>query len=80
MELGSAVTVVLASRLAVPISTTVYSRSYHGCGSMQWRRSRYQLENDCVVLLGMAYGITLPWTALVSAILMSSLAARPNQL
>ena len=77
MELGAALTVVLASRLAVPISTTqciVGSTMAVGLCNGDYKSINWRM----VMWIYLGWLITLPVTALVSAILMSIILNAPH--
>ena len=77
MELGSALTVVLASRLAVPISTTqciVGATMAVGLCNGDYKSINWRMVSWCYF----GWLITLPLTALVSAILTSIILNAPH--
>lgn len=77
MELGSALTVVLASRLALPISTTqciVGSTMAVGLCNGHYKSINWRMIGWCY----MGWLLTLPITALISAILLSIILNAPH--
>ena len=77
MELGSAVTVVFASRLAIPISTTqciVGATLAVGLCNGDFRSVNWRMILWCYV----GWLITLPCTCLISAILMGIIVNAPH--
>lgn len=77
MELGAALTVVLASRLAIPISTTqciVGATMAVGLCNGDFRSINWRMIAWCYL----GWLITLPLTCLISAILMSIIVNAPH--
>ena len=77
MELGSALTVVLASRLALPISTTqciVGATMAVGLCNGHYKSGNWRMIGWCYL----GWFITLPVTATVSAVLMSIILNAPH--
>lgn len=77
MELGAALTVVLASRLAIPISTTqciVGATAFVGLCNGDVKSINWRMITWCYL----GWMFTLPITALVSAILFSIFVNAPH--